>query len=92
MRQSCRPSSAFAAPLSGTAALWVCRLGSHGAQLKPSKIFKAFALKVTLPETLVVGKGCFFATGNILTSVDVDRGQFKVPCITYMSGWEVQLR
>ena len=46
---------------------------------------------MTLPETLVVGNGCFFATGNILTSVDVDRGQFKVPCITYMSGWEVQL-
>jgi hypothetical protein len=40
---------------------------------------------VTLPETLVVGKGCFFATGNILTSVDVDQGKFNVPCITYMS-------
>ncbi|CAE7826592.1 lgrD [Symbiodinium sp. CCMP2592] len=45
----------------------------------------AMGLQVTLPETLVVGNGCFFATGNILTSVDVDRGQFKVPCITYMS-------
>ena len=41
--------------------------------------------QVTLPETLVVGKGCFFATGNILTSVDVDQGKFNVPCITYMS-------
>jgi hypothetical protein len=40
---------------------------------------------VTLPETLVVGKGCFFATGNILTSVDVDQGKFNVPCVTYMS-------
>ena len=40
---------------------------------------------MTLPETLVVGKGCFFATGNILTSVDVDQGKFNVPCITYMS-------
>jgi len=45
----------------------------------------AMGLQVTLPETLVVGKGCFFATGNILTSVDVDRGEFKVPCVTYMS-------
>ena len=42
-------------------------------------------MQVTLPETLVVGKGCFFATGNILTSVDVDQGKFNVPCITYMS-------
>ena len=24
------------------------------------------------------------ATGNILTSVDVDRGHFNVPCMTYM--------
>ena len=32
-----------------------------------------------------MGKGCFFATGNILTSVDVDRGEFKVPCMTHMS-------
>ena len=39
---------------------------------------------MTLPETLVVGKGCFFATGNILTSVDVDQGKFNVPCVTYM--------
>jgi len=45
----------------------------------------AMGLQVTLPETLVVGKGCFFATGNILTSVDVDQGKFNVPCITYMS-------
>ena len=42
-------------------------------------------MEVTLPETLVVGNRCFFATGNILTSVDVDRGEFKVPCVTYMS-------
>eukprot|EP00439_Symbiodinium_sp_Y106_P082882 s1547_g22.t1 len=38
-----------------------------------------------LPETLVVGNRCFFATDNILTSVEVDRGEFKVPCVTYMS-------
>ena len=43
------------------------------------------SVEVTLPETLVVGNRCFFATGNILTSVDVDRGEFKVPCVTYMS-------
>ena len=43
--------------------------------------------QVTLPETLEVGQKSFFATGNILTSVDVDRGQFKVPCITYMGTW-----
>ncbi|CAE7334167.1 lgrC, partial [Symbiodinium sp. CCMP2456] len=40
---------------------------------------------LTLPETLVVGNRCFFATDNILTSVEVDRGEFKVPCVTYMS-------
>ncbi|CAJ1449162.1 unnamed protein product [Effrenium voratum] len=45
----------------------------------------AMGLQVTLPETLEVGHGCFFATGNILTSVDVDQGQFKVPCKTVMS-------
>ncbi|CAJ1381427.1 unnamed protein product [Effrenium voratum] len=45
----------------------------------------ATGLQVTLPETLEVGHGCFFATGNILTSVDVDQGQFKVPCKTVMS-------
>ncbi|CAJ1402177.1 unnamed protein product, partial [Effrenium voratum] len=45
----------------------------------------AMGLQVTLPETLEVGDGCFFATGNILTSVDVDQGRFNVPCKTVMS-------
>lgn len=52
-----------------------------GAKMGPGCVM---GLQVTLPETLVVGQKSFFATGNILTSVDVDRGQFKVPCITYM--------
>lgn len=52
-----------------------------GAKMGPGCVM---GLQVTLPETLEVGQKSFFATGNILTSVDVDRGQFKVPCITYM--------
>ena len=56
--------------------VWPCCAGSG---------WQRAARQVTLPETLVVGKGCFFATGNILTIVDVDKGQFKVPCITHMS-------
>jgi len=44
----------------------------------------AMGLQVSLPETLEVGDNCFFATGNILTSVDVDQGRFRVPCMTVM--------
>lgn len=44
----------------------------------------SFADMITLPDTLVVGNGCFIATRNILTSATVDRGQFKVPCVTHL--------
>jgi len=52
-----------------------------GAKMGPGCVM---GLQVMLPETLVVGQKSFFATGNILTSVDVDRGHFNVPCMTYM--------
>jgi len=45
----------------------------------------AMGLQVMLPECLVVGEKCFFATGNILTSVDLDRGRFNVPHVTEMA-------
>merc|ERR1711988_1627740 len=44
----------------------------------------AMGLQVSLPETLEIGNNCFFATGNILTSVDVDQGRFRVPHVTVM--------
>lgn len=44
----------------------------------------AMGLQVSLPETLEVGDNCFFATGNNLSSVDVDQGRFRVPCVTVM--------
>ena len=42
----------------------------------------AIAEEVVLPDTLVVGNGCFIASRNILTSATVDQGHFRVPCVT----------
>lgn len=42
----------------------------------------AIAEEVVLPDTLVVGHGCFIASRNILTSATVDQGHFRVPCVT----------
>ena len=47
----------------------------------------SIAAEVMLPDTLVVGNGCFIATRNILTSATVDQGQFKVPCVTHLGHW-----
>ena len=44
----------------------------------------SMAMQVTLPDTLVVGNGCFIATRNILTSATVDQGHLKVPCVTHL--------
>ena len=44
--------------------------------------------EVVLPDTLVVGNGCFIATGNILTSATMDQGQYKVPCTTHLGPLE----
>jgi len=37
-----------------------------------------------LPDTLTVGEGSFYASGNCLTSVNIDQGRLLVPCHTVM--------
>ena len=48
----------------------------------------AMGCEVVLPDTLVVGNGCFIATRNILTSATMDQGQYKVPCTTHLGPLE----
>jgi len=38
--------------------------------------------QIMLPETVEVGKGCFFASGNTLTSMIVDQGRLRIPTRT----------
>mmetsp|Transcript_16123 Transcript_16123/g.35384 ORF Transcript_16123/g.35384 Transcript_16123/m.35384 type:complete len:1962 (-) Transcript_16123:274-6159(-) len=38
--------------------------------------------QVMLPETVEIGKNVFFASGNTITSVEVDQGRFRVPYTT----------
>ena len=48
----------------------------------------AMGCEVVLPDTLVVGNGCFIASRNILTSATMDQGQYKVPCTTHLGPLE----
>jgi len=37
---------------------------------------------MVLPDTLEIGENCFFASGNVLTSLTVDQGRVKIPTKT----------
>jgi len=40
--------------------------------------------QIMLPETVEIGEGCFFASGNTLTSLVVDQGRLKIPTKTIL--------
>lgn len=63
----------------GDASVQATFLRLCGASIGPGS---SMSEQVMLPETVEVGRGCFFASGNVLTSLTVDQGRLRMPSRT----------
>mmetsp|Transcript_34692 Transcript_34692/g.112840 ORF Transcript_34692/g.112840 Transcript_34692/m.112840 type:complete len:1949 (-) Transcript_34692:95-5941(-) len=63
----------------GDASIQGWYLGLCGAKIGKES---TMAEQTLLPETVEIGKNSFFASGNTLTSVEVDQGRYRIPCRT----------
>jgi len=52
-----------------------------GAKIGPGSSLSEQSL---LPETVEMGKGCFLASKNTLTSLELDQGRLRIPCKTIL--------
>jgi len=76
MRMVCKASAHL-----GDASIQAWFLGLCGAKIGHGT---SMAEQLMLPETVEVGRNNFWASGNTLTSVEVDQGRFKVPSKTVL--------
>lgn len=70
---------ARASELLGDASVQAAFLRLCGARIGSGS---SLSEQVMLPETVEIGRDCFFASGNTLTSVVVDQGRLQIPTRT----------
>jgi len=63
----------------GDASVQAAFLRRCGAQMGQGS---SMSDQIMLPETVQIGRGCFFASGNTLTSMVVDQGRLRIPTRT----------